>query len=81
MSNREPGRLNEESRYSIAEELTTIEMTLEKEWPSSKSHERTWPRQKPAGPDAVDIARTLAVIIVGGLVGIVTVLIVFLLLK
>ncbi len=82
MGSPKPGGFNEKPRYpryplpaeSVAEASESESRTL-------RSHDRIWPRQKPAKPDAVDIARTWAVIIVGGLTGIMTVVVVFMLLK
>ena len=72
-----------EPRSSVADKPAkgTIEMAMEQEVASSETHERTWPKQKPARPDAIDIARTFAVIIVGSLVGAVAVIVVFMLLN
>lgn len=81
MRSSEPETPGDEARYSIADKLATIEIASEEELSSNRTHERTWSRQRPARPDAIDIARTFAVIIVGGLVGVVAVIVVFMLLK
>ncbi len=83
MRNREPVGLTDEPRYSVSVEplMKPVEEISEHEWAALRSYERIEPRQKPARPDAIDIARTWAVIIAGGLVGVMIVVIVFMLLQ